>query len=47
MRKALLDKELTLIQKDLKQQITGLHNLMSCTKNDNKFRTNDLRNDCN
>ena len=47
MKKTLLDKELALIQKDLKQQITGLQNLISCTKNDNKLRANDLRNDCN
>ena len=43
----MVDKELVGIQKDLKQKIQGLQNLIKSTIHDNKSRANDLRDDCN
>lgn len=47
LKKSLIEKDLPSMHKDLKQQILGFQNFINCTKNENKIRSNDLRNDCN
>ncbi len=47
MKDNLINKELTNINKDLKQKIQGLHSFVKSTINDNKSRSNYLRDDCN